>query len=46
MGRSEARGRLKRTKVYGRNFEKIIKEKGKRGSKLVPQKLGRKLFPL
>ena len=46
MGRNEAPGRLKRTKVYGRNFEKIIKEKGKRGSKLVPQKLGRKLFPL
>ena len=46
MEPSEAPGKLKRTKVYGRNFEKIIKEKGKRGSKLVPQKLGRKLFPV
>ena len=31
MGRNGAPSRLKRTKVYGRNFEKIIKEKGKKG---------------
>ena len=46
MGRNEAPGRLKRTKVYVRNFEKITKEGKKGSSKLVSQKLGRKLFPL